>query len=49
MRSRRRVVFKGFMARMEDTRLPICGMFGELVGGAGCDGGQQKKGGWGVS
>ena len=25
---------------MEDTRLPKCVMFGELVGGAGCVGGQ---------
>ena len=28
---------------MEDTRLPKCVMFGEMVGGAGCVGGQQKK------
>ena len=29
---------------MEDTRrLPICVMFGELVGGAGCVRGQVKK------
>ena len=33
---RRRIVFAGFVARMEDTRLPKCGMFGEMVGGAGC-------------
>ena len=31
------------MARMEDTRLPKCVMFGELVGGAGCVGGQEKE------
>ena len=31
------------MARMEDTRLPKCGMFGELVGGAGCVEGQEKE------
>ena len=30
------------MARMEDTRLPKCVMFGELVGGAGCLGGHEK-------
>ena len=28
---------------MEDTRLPKCLMFGELVGGAGCVGGQEKE------
>ena len=28
---------------MEDTRLPKCVMFGRLVGGAGCAGGQEKK------
>ena len=28
---------------MEDTRLPKCVMFGELVGGAGCVGGQGKE------
>ena len=35
---RRRILFAGFVARMEDTRLPKCVMFGELVGGAGCGG-----------
>ena len=29
---RRRILFAGFVARMEDTRLPKCGIFGELVG-----------------
>ena len=29
---------------MEDTRLPKCVMFGEMVGGAGCVRGQEK--GW---
>ena len=31
---------------MEDTRLPKCVMFGELVGGAGCrgGGGSEKSG-----
>ena len=28
---------------MEDTRLPKCVMFGELVGGAGCVRGQEKE------
>ena len=39
------------MARMEDTRLPKCVMFGEImVGGAGCMGGQGKiRVGGGVS
>ena len=32
-----------FVARMEDTRLPKCVMFGELVGGAGSVGGQEKE------
>ena len=40
---RRRVLFAGFVARMEDTRLPKCSMFVELVGGAGCVGGQEKE------
>ena len=39
---RRRILFAGFEARMEDTRLPKCVMFGEMVGGAGCVGGQEK-------
>ena len=37
---RRRILFAGFMARMEDMRLPKCVMFGKLVGGSGCVGGQ---------
>ena len=36
---RRWILFAGFVARMEDTRLPKCVMFGEMVGGAGCVGG----------
>ena len=36
-------MFAGFAARMEDTTLPKCVMFGELVGGAGCMGGQKKE------
>ena len=39
---RRRIVFAGFVARMKDTRLPKCVMFGEFVRGAGCVGGQEK-------
>ena len=37
LRKRRR-----FVARMEDTRLPKCVMFGELEGSAGSAGGQEK-------
>ena len=40
---RRRILSAGFVARMEDTRLPKCVMFGELVGGADCVGGQEKE------
>ena len=40
---RRRILFAGFVARMEDTRLPKCAMFGEMVMGAGCVGGQEKE------
>ena len=40
---RRRILFAGFVAHMEDTRLPKCVMFGESVGGAGCVGGQDKE------
>ena len=39
---RRRILFAGFVVRMEDTRLPKCVMFEEMVGGAGCVGGQGK-------
>ena len=28
-----RILFSGSVARMKDTRLPKCVMFGELVGG----------------
>ena len=45
---RRRILFAGFVARMEDTRLLKCVMLGELVGGAGCVG-ARKKSGWGIS
>ena len=40
---RRRILFAGFVARMMDTRLPKCVIFGEMVGGAGCVGGQEKE------
>ena len=46
---RRRILFARFVARMEDTRLPKCVIFEEMVGGAGCMGGGRKKSGWGVS
>ena len=36
-------MFAGFVARMEDTRLPKCVMFGELVGGAGRVGARKKE------
>ena len=39
---RRRILFAGFVARMGNTRLPKCVMFGELVGGVGCVAGQEK-------
>ena len=39
---RRRILLAEFVARMEDTRLSKCVMFGELVGGASCVGGQEK-------
>ena len=45
---RRRIVFAGFVARMEDTRLPKCVMFEELVGGRAVWG-ARKKSGWGIS
>ena len=41
---RRRILFAGFVARKENTRLPKCVMFAEVVGGTGCVGGQRK--GW---
>ena len=41
--SRRWILFVRFVPRMEDTRLPKCVMFGEMVRGAGCVGGQEKE------
>ena len=40
---KRRILFAGYVARIEDTRLPKCVMFGEMVGGAGCVWGQEKE------
>ena len=40
---RRRILFAGFVARKEDTRLPKCVVLGELARGAGCVGSQEKK------
>ena len=42
---RRWILFAGFVALMEDTRLPKCTyvMFGELVRGACCVWGQEKE------
>ena len=45
---RRRILFAGFVACKEDTRLPKCVMFGEMVGGLSVWGARKKKG-WGVS
>ena len=41
---RRRILFAGFVARMEDTRLPKSVMFGEMVMSAGCVGARKKSG-----
>ena len=40
---KRRILFAGAVARMEDTRLPKCVMFGELMGGAVSSRGQEKE------
>ena len=39
---KRRILFAGFVARMGKERLPQRVMFGELVGGKGYSGGQEK-------
>ena len=39
----RRMLFAGFVARMDDTRLPNCELFGKVMGGAGCVGGQENE------
>ena len=38
---KRRILFAGFVARMEEERLPQRVMFGELVGGKGYSGGEE--------
>ena len=40
---RKCILFAGFVVCMEDTRLPKCVNFRELVGGADCVGGQEKE------
>ena len=40
---RKRILFAGFVARMGDTKLKMCAMFGELVEGAGCVDGKEKE------
>ena len=40
---RRRILFAGIVARVEDTRLPKCVIFGTTVRGASCVGGQEKE------
>ena len=40
---RRRILLAGYVARMEDTRLPKSVMFEELLGGASCVEGQEKE------
>ena len=40
---KRRILFAGFVARIEDTRLPKCVMFRELVGGTVSSGGQENE------
>ena len=43
MRRRRILLLAGIVEGMEDTRLPKCVMFGEVVGGAGFVWGGQEK------
>ena len=40
---KRRILFAGSVARMDDPRLPKCVMFGELVGRAVSSWGQEKE------
>ena len=40
---RRQILFAEDVARVEDTKLLKCVMFGELVGGVGCMGGQEEE------
>ena len=44
---RRRILFAGFVAHTEDTKLLKCMMFGEVVG-ARAAWGARKNSGWGV-
>ena len=39
---KRRILFSVFVARVADTRQPMCVMSGELVEGAGCLEDQEK-------
>ena len=48
LRRRRGILFARLVARMEDTRLPKCVTFGEMMG-AWAMLGARKKSGWGVS
>lgn len=43
---KRRILFAGFVLRMEDTRLPKCVIFGDLVG-VRFQLGDRKRSGWG--
>ena len=43
---RRPILFAGFLGRMEDTKLPTCVMFGELVRGACCVGRPENEWLW---
>ena len=45
---RRRLLFAGFVARMEHARLPKFVMFGDVAGGACCVWALRKSG-WGLS
>ena len=38
---RRRIMFAGFVVRTGEERLPRRVMFGEMLGGKGCSGGQE--------
>ena len=40
---RRRILFVEGLARLEDTSLQKCALFGELVGSAGCVGDQTEE------
>ena len=44
MHGRRMILFAGLVARMEDTRLSNCVMFGRVIGRAGFMGGRTKSG-----